>query len=181
MIAGVELQITEQRSRIGGQLKSERDVNFVKEQQLTKQIDALSREISQTEEQRVKLAALDREATANRELYQQLLSRTKATNELAQQPSDNVRVVSPAVPPLISTRPPLILLVPFIAFFSVIFAVLLVAAADFFRLRSARDVRSRRAQNAAPVGEPAERDGASVNRSIRRQQKQSLLSLIPDN
>jgi uncharacterized protein involved in exopolysaccharide biosynthesis len=181
MIEGVDRQIAEQRSRIGGQLKSERDVNFAKEQQLTKQIEALSRGISETEEQRVKLAALDREAAANRDLYQQLLSRTKATNELAQQPADNVRVVSPAVPPLASTRPPLILLIPVVGFFSLVFAILLIAVFALFRPRFRK-----------AAGEPAAASGASVRsepeqppsrpkvRPASGPRKSSLLSLIPD-
>lgn len=134
MIDGIDRQIAEQRRLLEGQLKSERDVNVSKEQELSKQIEALTSEIARTEDLRVKLAALDREASANRDLYQQLLSRTKATNELAQQPTDNVRVVSPAVPPLASTRPSLILLVPVLGIFSLAFATVIVVLLNFRRL-----------------------------------------------
>jgi uncharacterized protein involved in exopolysaccharide biosynthesis len=181
MIEGVDRQIAEQRSLIGGQLKSERDVNFAKEQQLTKQIEALSREISQTEEQRVKLAALDREAAANRDLYQQLLSRTKATNELAQQPADNVRVVSPAVPPLASTRPPLILLIPVLGFLSLVLSTLLIVAAELFRLRSGSEADKPPAASDTALG--PKREQAPIrptSRPASDARRSSLLSLIPD-
>jgi uncharacterized protein involved in exopolysaccharide biosynthesis len=179
MLNGLEREIAQQRSRLAEQIKSERDINLVKQQQLAKQVDDLSSNISQTEDQRVQLAALEREANANRELYQQLLSRNKATNELVQQPTDNVRVVSPAVVPISSSRPPIVLLVPVIGFISLVLAILLVALSSFRSLKPTL----RRDDPTALVETPAEKTFASGQNSNRlyRSQQTSLLSLMPDN
>lgn len=137
MIDNIDRQIVQQRDAVSSQLKSEREIHLAKEQQLTNEIETLSAAISQAEAAKVKLAALERETTADRELYQQLLSRNKATNELAQQPSNNVRVVSPAVPPLSSSRPPLKLLLPVILFFSLAAAIVATTLMNLRSLRSA--------------------------------------------
>lgn len=137
LLESIDRQISAQRDVVNSQLRSEREVHLSKERQLAREIEALSADISQAEAAKVKLAALEREATADRELYQQLLSRNKATNELAQQPANNVRVVSPAVPPLSSSRPPWKLLLPVILLFSLAAAVAGTVLVNLRSLRSA--------------------------------------------
>ncbi|MBD8653843.1 GumC family protein [Rhizobium sp. CFBP 13726] len=179
MLNGLERQITQQRTRLAEQIKSERDINLVKQEQLARQVDDLSSNISQTEDQRVQLTSLEREANANRELYQQLLSRNKATNELVQQPTDNVRVVSPAVVPILSSRPPIVLLVPVIGFISLVLAIVLVALASFRPLKPALRRQNSTSYSENPP-ENAVEPGQSSDRKYRSEQW-SLLSLLPDN
>lgn len=135
MIQGIKDQIAQQAGRLVGQLRSERDINVSKQDQLQKQIDELSKRISKTEETKVQLAALEREAAADRALYEQLLSRNKATYELSLIPTDNVRVVSPAVVPIKSSRPPLGLLLPVLAVISFLMAAALVIFLNINTLR----------------------------------------------
>ncbi len=138
MIDGLDAQIAQQRQRMVGQLKSERDVNAEKQAQLENQVRELAKSISRTDAAKVQLAALEREATANRELYQQLLSRNKETYELALLPNDNVRIVSAAVAPLVSTRPPMILVAPAVVVLGIIAAIFLVVLMELKSLRRAR-------------------------------------------
>lgn len=135
MIQGVTAEISRQSQRMVGQLRSERDINVSKQEELQKQIDDLSARIAKTEQTKVKLASLEREAAADREIYEQLLSRNKATYELSFIPTDNVRVVSPAVVPVKSTRPPLSLLLPVLAILSLIIALALVILGNIDSLR----------------------------------------------
>lgn len=138
MIDGLDAQIAQQRQRMMGQLKSERDVNAEKQAQLEKQAADLAKSISQTDAAKVQLAALEREATANRDLYQQLLSRNKETYELALLPNDNVRIVSAAVAPLASTRPSMILIAPAVVVLGIVLAIILVVLMELKSLRRSR-------------------------------------------
>lgn len=142
MIDGIKEQIASQRRLLVGQLKSERNINVSKQDQLKSQVDELSAKLAQAEEKKVQLAALEREATANREIYQQLLSRNKATFELALLPSKNVRIVSAAIPPARSTRPPLALVLPVLLALSLAGAVALTVLTNLSMLRSDRRQRA---------------------------------------
>lgn len=135
MIQGVKDQIAQQSGRMVGQLRSERNINVSKQEQLQKQIDDLSARIAKTEETKVQLASLEREAAADRALYEQLLSRNKATYELSLIPTDNVRVVSAAIAPNKSSRPPLGLLLPVLAVISLLMAAALVIFMNISTLR----------------------------------------------
>src|SRR5690606_37800754 len=104
-LGGVEREIARERSRLSAQLKTELDVSLSKQQQLERQIGELSSAVIITDAARVELEALEREAAADRELYQQLLSRNKATDQLASLTINNVRVVSAAAAPIMSSRP----------------------------------------------------------------------------
>src|SRR5690606_14288162 len=81
------------------------------------------------------------------QLYQDLLSRNKATGQLALLTPDSVRIVSPAVAPINSTRPSLRLLLPVIAFLSLAMATALVVAINSGTLRKPT---ARRPRAAAP-------------------------------
>jgi len=174
MIEGVDRQIDQQRKVLGNQLKAERDIHLAKERQLAREVEALAKEISRLENTQVKLAALQREADADRDLYQQLLSRKKATNELAQQPSNNVRVVSPALPPLSSTRPSLILILPVVLFFSLLFAI---AVLVMMNLRSLRKTSDEAGSSTRLNPLPDFNSSASLQPPLR---SGSLLDLLPD-
>lgn len=135
MIDGLERQIAAQREVLDRGLKAERDIGVSKKAELEKQIAALSSEISKGEAAKVELATLEREAAADRDLYQQLLSRNKQTSELALMPTDNARLVSRAIPPSQTTRPPMMLIVPVILFFSFACALAIVIGSQWRRYR----------------------------------------------
>jgi uncharacterized protein involved in exopolysaccharide biosynthesis len=131
MLRGLDNQIGEERRLLERQLKATLDVAAAKQAELEKQIGSLSSGVSLTDAAQVKLDALEREAAANREIYQQFLSRNKQTDELALLVEDNVRVVSPAVPPLRSTRPSISLVGPAIAVLSLAIAAFVAIGRDF--------------------------------------------------
>lgn len=152
-LRGLDNQIAAERRLLEEQLKATLDVAAAKQTELEKQIGSLSSGVNLSEAAQVKLYALEREAAADREIYQQFLSRNKQTDELALLVEDNVRVVSEAVPPLRSTRPSITLVGPAIAMLCVVIAALVVAGRNFGSLMksSPRPVR-----NATP--EPARRE-----------------------
>lgn len=122
MMRGLDSQIAEERRLLEQQLKATLDVAANKQAELEKQIASLSSGVSLTEAAQVELDALEREAAANRDIYQQFLARNKQTDELALLVEDNVRIVSEAVPPLRSTRPSLSMIGPALALVSLIIA-----------------------------------------------------------
>lgn len=153
-IAGIERQIAQEERMQGQQLKAELDVALAKQAQIENKIAELSSNLTLTGTRNVELEALEREAAANRDQYQQLLSRNRATDQLAMLPTNNVRVVSSAVPPLNSTRPSLTLLVPVLAFLSFAAASALTVAGSLRTLRR----KPRAAVDAAPPEEPVAED-----------------------
>lgn len=165
-IAGIDRQIAQEQRLVESQLKADLDVAVARQAQLQRQIDSLSSDVTLTDAARVQLDALEREAAANRDVYQQMLARNKATDQLALLSEDNVRVVSAAVAPLRSTRPSTTLLLPVLAFLSFVLATTLTVAANFNGLRRGKGagiapVTPRRAPADAP-GRPA--PGAAESR-----------------
>lgn len=128
LLAGIERQIREEKQSLTRQLKGDLDVAESQQKKLEADIAKLSSGVVLTDAAEVRLEALRREAAADRDIYEKFLSRNKATDELAAMKSDNVRVVSPAVPPLRSSRPSLMLLAPVFGFLSAVAAIVVVAA-----------------------------------------------------
>lgn len=148
---GVEREIVRERRLVAEQIRAELDVAVSKQGQLERQIGELSDGVSLTDTARVQLDALEREAAANREIYQQLLNRNKATDQLALLSSDNVRIVSAAIAPIFSTRPSIVLLGPVIAFLSLCVAIAGVVAANTGRLRKKPVAKRKLAPPRAPA------------------------------
>ena len=93
----------------------------------------------------MRLEALRREAAADRDIYEKFLSRNKTTDELALINSDNIKLISPAVPPLRSSRPSMMLLAPVLGLLGAVAATTALAIANrrgFDRLRRRRRVVS---------------------------------------
>lgn len=114
-IDGIDRQIGNERALLVNQLKGALDVAESRQKKLETDIAGLSSGVAMTESDEVRLEALRREAAADRNIYETFLSRNKATDELAELKTENVRVVSPAVPPLRSSRPPTTLVAPLLA------------------------------------------------------------------
>ncbi|SNY91772.1 Uncharacterized protein involved in exopolysaccharide biosynthesis [Cohaesibacter sp. ES.047] len=137
------LAITEQQRIIAGQIRQERS-RLVKqtkqafetaearktaiEQQLA---DARQRSI-QLNKAMVELATLEREATANRNLYEQFLARYKITDEQSRFQFSEARIVSPAPVPSKSTKPSMTLVLPVLLVLGLGFGLLIALIREAF-------------------------------------------------
>lgn len=128
-----------------------------------------------TGRQDVKLQALDREAKADRSLYDQLLSRQKEVSELRTLNASDVRIVSPAQPPIRTNRPSAPILLGASCCLGLLAGLGLAFAAERFRqtLRSAPEAE--RLLGVPVVGmlplmteAPPRRDGAYPRREVAR-------------
>lgn len=129
-IEGIERQIREEKQLLTQQLKGALDVAESRQKTLEADIARLSSGVVLTDAAEVRLEALRREASADRDIYEKFLSRNKTTDELAELKSENVKVVSPAVPPLKSSRPSIMLVAPILGFLSAVAATALLVAAN---------------------------------------------------
>ena len=102
IIAG---QIARERSRLVERAKQDYETSLAKKQALEGQLADLRQRSIQLNQAKVELDNLEREATANRNLYEQFLARYKITDEQAQFNFNEARIVSKGVVPLKSTKP----------------------------------------------------------------------------
>ena len=163
-LEGIERQIREERQNLTRQLKGELDVAESRQKKLEEDIARLSSGAVLTDAAKVRLEALRREAAADRDIYEKFLSRNKATGELALINSDNIKVISPAVPPLRSSRPSIMILAPVLGLLSAVAATTALAIGN----RPAIDRLRRRHRlvgpdSPPPSGEPMPRPQAPAN------------------
>lgn len=175
MMRGLDSQIAAERRLLEQQLKATLDVAANKQAELERQIASLSSGVNLTEAAQVQLDALEREAAANRDIYQQFLARNKQTDELALLVEDNVRIVSEAVPPLRSTRPSLSLVGPAIAMLGLIIATIVILGFNFGAItRKAMRIRSPQRAERNPEPAFAARPNAGGQRKRGKQQREPL-------
>ncbi|MBL8580082.1 MAG: GumC family protein [Mesorhizobium sp.] len=146
---GIDRQIREERQNVTRRIKGELDVAEAHQKKLEADIAGMSSGAVTTDAAMVRLDALRREAAADRDIYEKFLARNKTTDELALIANDNVRVVSPAVPPLRSSRPSIILLAPVLGLLSMVAATTGMAVA-----RRPRSVRAARPTTSQPLDTP---------------------------
>jgi len=97
-LADIERQITAEIRRIVTSAKNEYEIAKSRQESLEASLDELKERAAHFNQAAVKLHELEREAQANRDLFQSFLSRAKQTAELNFQIPDS-RVVSAATPP----------------------------------------------------------------------------------
>lgn len=182
LLDGIDRQIADERRVLLQRLKGELDVAAAHQSKLESDITGLSAGVTLTDAEQVKLEALRREAAADREIYESFLSRNKATDELAQIKSDTVRVVSPAVPPLRSSRPSLTLLAPVFGLLGGVLGTVLVVLAG----GPAPAAPGRRAEDEAadapdtpPAPEAPLVAAQQREAAARRRRPPSLLAMAP--
>ncbi len=158
-IEGIDRQIREEKQTLTRQLKGALEIAESQQKKLEADIAKLSSGAVLTDAAEVRLEALRREAAADRDIYEKFLSRNKTTDELAEMKNDNVRVVSPAVPPLKSSRPSIILLAPILGFLSAVAATAVVAVANRAGMKNL-GLPSRRNAGAAASSEHGRPDPA---------------------
>jgi len=108
--------------------KSEYEAQREQQKSLESQLKAVESQILVDGQALVRLQELQRDAEANRNIYEQFLSRFKATNEQRLLQSSQTKIASLAIPPLRSTLPPLPLLLAAIAIASLLISTAVVAA-----------------------------------------------------
>jgi uncharacterized protein involved in exopolysaccharide biosynthesis len=135
-------QIEAERKKNIETAKSEYEAQLDQQKSLEKQFKAVESEILIDGQAFVKLQELQRDAEANKNIYEQFLSRSKATNEQRLLQNSQTKVASLAIPPLRSTLSPLPLLLAALGIVSILISIAVVAAT-----RSASDKPS---QNVRP-------------------------------
>lgn len=114
-LADINRQIEIERKKNIDTAKSEYEAQREQQNALEKQLKAVETKILVDGQALVKLQELQRDADANRNIYEQFLSRFKTTNEQRQLQASQTKVASLAIPPVRSTRPPLALLLAALA------------------------------------------------------------------
>jgi uncharacterized protein involved in exopolysaccharide biosynthesis len=168
-LADINRQIEVERKKNIDTAKSEYESQLEQQAALEKQLKAVETQMLVDGQALVKLQELQRDADANRNIYEQFLSRFKTTNEQRQLQSSQTKVASPAIPPLRSTRPPLALLLAALAIGSLLTSTAAVAAmgsvsddtsdpveapARTPARAKAEDTQSRPASPASPAAQP---------------------------
>jgi len=123
-------QIDTERKRNIDTAKSEYEAQLEQQKALENQLKAVEAEMLVDGQALVKLQELQRDAEANKNIYEQFLSRYKTTNEQRLLQSTQTKIASPAVPPIRSTRPPLALLLAAMAIASLLVSTSLVAVLE---------------------------------------------------
>ncbi len=143
-LADINRQIEIERKKNIETAKSEYEAQREQQNALEKQLKAVETKMLVDGQALVKLQELQRDADANRNIYEQFLSRFKTTNEQRQLQASQTKIASPAIPPLRSTRPPLALLLAALVIGSLLTSTAAVAV-----------MTSMSADEPAPVQAPA--------------------------
>ena len=126
-LADINRQIEVERKKNIDTAKSEYEAQLEQQNALEKQLKAVETQMLVDGQALVKLQELQRDADANKNIYEQFLSRFKTTNEQRQLQNSQTKIASPAIPPLRSTRPPLALLLAALAIGSLLTSTAAVA------------------------------------------------------
>jgi polysaccharide biosynthesis transport protein len=121
-------QIEVERKKNIDTAKSEYEAQLEQQKALENQLRAVESQMLEDGQALVRLQELQRDADANRNIYEQFLSRFKATNEQRLLQNSQTKIASAAIPPLRPTRPPLSLLLAALAIASVLISTAIVAA-----------------------------------------------------
>jgi len=126
-LADINRQIEVERKKNIDTAKSEYEAQLEQQNALEKQLKAVETQMLVDGQALVKLQELQRDADANKNIYEQFLSRFKTTNEQRQLQASQTKIASPAIPPLRSTRPPFALLLAALAIGSLLTSTAAIA------------------------------------------------------
>jgi uncharacterized protein involved in exopolysaccharide biosynthesis len=144
-------QIEIERKRTIDSAKSDYETVLDQQKSLESQLKSLEGDMLADGQAAVKLQELQRDAEANRNIYEQFLSRFKTTNEQRLLQTSQAKVVSSATAPTRPTRPPLALIVVALAI-----GALLSSAAVITLLEAIRGPATEDSEETDPDPEPAE-------------------------
>lgn len=147
-------QIEVERKKNIDSAKSEYETQRDQQKTLEDQLKTAESQILVDGQALVRLQELQRDADANKNIYEQFLSRYKTTDEQRRLQNSQTKIVSPATPPVRSTLPPLPLLIAAIAIASLLTSTAIVAipGVKLFPVRAA-PVAGRAEE--APAPQPA--------------------------
>ncbi|MBW7969645.1 GumC family protein [Bradyrhizobium sp. BR 10289] len=135
-------QIEVERTKAIDTAKSEYEAQRDQQRALESQMKAAESQLLVDGQALVKLQELQRDAEANRNIYEQFLSRSKTTNEQRLLQSSQTKIASSAIPPLRSTLPPLPLLLAALAIGSLLTSTAAVVAMGRGSEKAAAEVRA---------------------------------------
>jgi uncharacterized protein involved in exopolysaccharide biosynthesis len=142
-------QIETERKRNIESAKSEYESLLEQQKALEAQLKSAEQEFLVDGQALVKLQELQRDADANKNIYEQFLSRYKTTNEQRLLQTSQAKIASPATPPVRSTRPSLLLLLTALALASLLTSGASVAVLNS-KMLSEPKATARAASPAAP-------------------------------
>jgi uncharacterized protein involved in exopolysaccharide biosynthesis len=152
-LSDLNQQIENERKRNIESAKSEYEALLDHQKSLENRLKSVEAEMLIDGQAYVKLQELQRDADANKNIYEQFLSRSKTTNEQRLLQSSQTKIASLATPPIRSTRPPLALLLAAIAIASLLISTAVVTLQNGRRNRSEPGVNARRALSPAEAGQ----------------------------
>lgn len=159
-LSDLNRQIDIERKKNIDTAKSEYEAQRDQQKALEDQLKAVEQQILVDGQAFVKLQDLQRDADANKNIYEQFLSRYKTTDEQRGLQSSQTKIASPATPPLRSTLPPLSLLLVALAIVSLLSSTAIVAMPGLTQVPIRTIPAPRRAE--APVPPPALPPGLPV-------------------
>jgi uncharacterized protein involved in exopolysaccharide biosynthesis len=127
----LERQIEAERRRIVQAAKSDYDAAREQQKHFEDLLNNAEKEMLTTAQATVKLQDLQREADANRSIYEQFLARYKTTNEQRSLQTSQTKIVSLATVPARPSRPALPILLAAIAMASMLLALSAVTVYEF--------------------------------------------------
>jgi uncharacterized protein involved in exopolysaccharide biosynthesis/Mrp family chromosome partitioning ATPase len=141
-LADIRQQITREILRLAEGIRNDYRVASSREATLEAELTQLKQQSEAAGQADVRLRELEREAQANRTLFEQFLSRAKETSEQESLKISDARVVSPALTPIRPERPSTLLLLLAAAIAGATIGIGLVLLGEQLRhsLRSAQDV-----------------------------------------
>ncbi|MCC8981788.1 GumC family protein [Bradyrhizobium acaciae] len=126
-LSDLNRQIEIERKKNIDTAKSEYEAQRDQQKAVEDQLKAAEQQILVDGQALVKLQELQRDADANKNIYEQFLSRYKTTDEQRLLQASQTKVASPATPPVRSTLPPLPLLLAALAIVSLLTSTAIVA------------------------------------------------------
>lgn len=174
-IAEAKRQINAEIERLINAARADYRANQQKEASIVGELRQAQAESGALGQRDVRLQALDREAKADRVLYDQLLARQKEVSELQTLDSSDVRIVSPALAPIHTNRPPALILLAASCFLGLFSGLGFAFGAETLR-RSVRSASEAERLIGAPVvgilpltrEAPPRRDGVFPRREVAR-------------
>ncbi|CDZ62885.1 Capsular polysaccharide synthesis enzyme CpsD exopolysaccharide synthesis [Neorhizobium galegae bv. orientalis] len=139
-LSGIRLQIESETKKILASLDNEAEMSRIRERQLMGQLNGLKADSAKAGEEEVGLRALEREATAQRQLLETYLARYREASSRLEgnsSPAD-ARVVSKAVEPSEPYFPKIIPIVIVVSLATFIFGCLIVIVSELFSGRALR-------------------------------------------
>ncbi|UGY05222.1 GumC family protein [Bradyrhizobium quebecense] len=151
-LSDLNRQIEIERKKNIDTAKSEYEAQRDQQKALEDQLKAAEQQILVDGQALVKLQELQRDADANKNIYEQFLSRYRTTDEQRGLQNSQTKVASPATPPVRSTLPPLPLLLVALAIVSLLTSTAIVAVPGLdLKQLPIKSIPLRRAEAPAPA------------------------------